>query len=421
MFIDLVKIYVKAGKGGDGAISFRREKYVPAGGPDGGDGGRGGNVFVVGDEGVRTLLDFRYQRRYIAENGENGRGRKQFGKDGEDIILKVPVGTLVKDVATGGVILDVCEANKEYLLCRGGRGGYGNTRYKNAIRQAPRFAQPGRPGEEREVTLELKLIADVGLVGLPNVGKSTLLSIMSSATPKIANYHFTTLNPNLGVVYVDEEASFVVADIPGLIEGASAGAGLGHDFLRHVERTSLICHVVDASGSEGRNPMEDYATIKEELRLYHPDLLKKQRILVANKTDLGCDSYIEELKQLSDREDLIFFEVSGATRNGVKELIYGLWRALSKMPRRIKTYDEAYEAPKIAEDPYTIRAENGVYIVEGPFAEDLLYRTDMDDYESLIYFQDLLYKKGIVDELEKLGMEDGSTVLFAGYEMEWHE
>lgn len=227
MFIDLVKVYVKAGKGGDGAISFRREKYVPAGGPDGGDGGRGGNVVVIGNEGVRTLLDFRYQRRYLAENGENGRGRKQFGKDGADVVLKVPVGTLVKDAETGGVILDVREANKEYLLCRGGRGGYGNTRYKNAVRQAPRFAQPGRPGEEREVTLELKLIADVGLVGLPNVGKSTLLSIMSSATPKIANYHFTTLSPNLGVVYVDEEASFVVADIPGLIEGASEGVEIG--------------------------------------------------------------------------------------------------------------------------------------------------------------------------------------------------
>lgn len=419
MFIDLVKVYVKAGKGGDGAISFRREKYVPAGGPDGGDGGRGGNVVVIGDEGVRTLLDFRYQRRYLAENGENGRGRKQFGKDGADVVLKVPVGTLVKDAETGGVILDVREANKEYLLCRGGRGGYGNTRYKNAVRQAPRFAQPGRPGEEREVTLELKLIADVGLVGLPNVGKSTLLSIMSSATPKIANYHFTTLSPNLGVVYVDEEASFVVADIPGLIEGASEGVGLGHDFLRHVERTALICHVVDASGSEGRNPVEDYASIKEELRLYHPDLLEKQRVLVANKTDLGGEEYVEELRRLAEHEGLDFYVVSGATQKGVKELIYGLWRALGDMPRNIETYDEAYIAPKLEEEPYTIRVEDGVFIVEGPFAEDLLYRTDMNDYESLIYFQELLYKKGIIDELEELGMEDGSTVLFAGYEMEW--
>lgn len=273
---------------------------------------------------MRTLLDFRYQRRYLAENGENGRGRKQFGKDGADVILKVPVGTLVKDVETGGVILDVREPNKEYLLCRGGRGGYGNTRYKNAIRQAPRFAQPGRPGEEREVTLELKLIADVGLVGLPNVGKSTLLSIMSSATPKIANYHFTTLSPNLGVVYVDEEASFVVADIPGLIEGASEGVGLGHDFLRHVERTALICHVVDASGSEGRNPLEDYASIKEELSLYHPDLLEKQRVLVANKTDLGGEEYVEALRHLAEEENLDFYEVSGATQKGVKELVYGL-------------------------------------------------------------------------------------------------
>lgn len=419
MFIDLVKIFVKAGKGGDGAISFRREKYVPAGGPDGGDGGRGGNVVVIGDEGVRTLLDFRYQRRYLAENGENGRGRKQFGKDGADVLLKVPVGTLVKDAETGGVILDVREANKEYLLCRGGRGGFGNTRYKNAVRQAPRFAQPGRPGEEREVTLELKLIADVGLVGLPNVGKSTLLSIMSSATPKIANYHFTTLSPNLGVVYVDEEASFVVADIPGLIEGASEGVGLGHDFLRHVERTALICHVVDASGSEGRNPVEDYASIKEELRLYHPDLLEKQRVLVANKTDLGGEEYVEELRRLAEDEGLDFYVVSGATQKGVKELIYGLWRALGDMPRNIETYDEAYIAPNLEEEPYTIRVEDGIFIVEGPFAEDLLYRTDMNDYESLIYFQELLYKKGIIDELEELGMEDGSTVLFAGYEMEW--
>lgn len=420
MFIDLVKIYVKAGRGGDGSTSFRREKYVPAGGPDGGDGGDGGSIILKGDSSLHTLMDYRYHSIYKAESGENGRGRKQFGKRGQDLILPVPLGTLVKDPETQGVIADICEAGAEYVLAKGGLGGKGNVHYKSSIRQAPRFAQPGQNGEEKTVYLELKMIADVGLVGYPNVGKSTLLSIMSNAKPKIANYHFTTLSPNLGVVQVEEGKSFVIADIPGLIEGASEGVGLGLEFLRHIERTRLIAHVLDISESEGRNPIEDYHRINAELEQYHLKMKNKPQVLVANKTDLNVsDELLKDVEELAKILNVPLFRVSGVTREGIQSLIYGLWNTLESVEKDYSTYDEDY-VPIIEELPeFVVTKEDGYFSIQGPFAENLLYKTNFEDYESRIYFQNMLYKKGIVAQLESLGIKQGDTVLFADYEMEF--
>lgn len=424
MFVDVAKIYLKAGKGGDGAVAFRREKYEPSGGPYGGDGGDGGNIIFQGDEGIRTLMDFRYKRSYKAENGENGKSKKQYGKKGKDLILKVPVGTLVKDAETGKVIADIKRHKEQFIIAKGGKGGKGNAKFATATRQAPRFAEPGRKGEERTVILELKLLADVGLIGFPNVGKSTILSILSDAKPKIANYHFTTLKPNLGVVRIDDEQSFVIADIPGLIEGAHKGAGLGLDFLRHVERTRLLVHVIDASGQEGRNPVDDFYKVNSELFKYNEKLDEKRQIIVANKMDLPeSKNWLEMLKNEFEPKGYEVYAVSAATKEGINRLKYAIWENLNKVEASYETYDEEmdFEIEKPKEDPIVVKKENGKFIVEGSFIERLLYSVNFNDYESVRYFQNVMRQKGIVDKLRELGIKEKDSVFICGYEFEFFE
>lgn len=424
MFIDIAKINLKAGKGGDGAVAFRREKYEPAGGPFGGDGGDGGNIILQADEGIRTLMDFRYKRSYKAENGENGRTKKQFGKKGQDLMLKVPVGTLVKDGETDRVIVDIKEHNQTFVIAKGGKGGRGNAKFATPTRQAPRFAEPGTKGEERTVVLELKLLADVGLVGFPNVGKSTILSILSEARPKIANYHFTTLKPNLGVVKVDEAESFVIADIPGLIEGAHEGAGLGHDFLRHVERTRVLVHVLDTSGIEGRDPIEDFYKINDELFQYNSKLKEKPQIIVANKMDLPeAEDWLKKIKEEFEPKGYKIYPISAATMEGIDRLKFGIWDALSNIEIEYETFDEeidiTFEEPE--DEAIIVKKENGKYIVEGAFIERLLYSTNFDDLDSLRYFQNAITQRGVVEELKELGIEESDTVFICGYEFEFFD
>lgn len=424
MFIDVAKIYLKAGKGGDGAVAFRREKYEPSGGPYGGDGGNGGSIIIQGDEGIRTLMDFRYKRSYHAENGENGRTKKQYGKKGQDLLLKVPVGTIVKDAETGKAIVDIKENNQQFIIAKGGKGGKGNAKFTTATRQAPRFAEPGRKGEEKTVVLELKLLADVGLVGFPNVGKSTLLSILSEAKPKIANYHFTTLKPNLGVVRIDEEKSFVLADIPGLIEGAHEGAGLGLDFLKHVERTRVLVHVIDGSGLEGRNPIEDFYKINDELFKYNAKLEEKQQIIVPNKIDLPeSEDWILKIREEFEPKGYDIYPISAATKEGIDKLKYAIWEMLIETEAEYTTFDEEADAtieePK--EDSIIVKKENGKYIVEGSFIERLVYSVNFSDFDSVRYFQDVMRQKGIIDKLLKLGIEENESVFICGYEFEFFE
>lgn len=424
MFIDVAKIFVKGGKGGDGVVAWRREKYEPSGGPYGGDGGRGGSIVLKADEGIRTLMDFRYKRSYSGENGENGRKKKQFGKDGEDIVLKVPVGTLVKDEETNKVIVDLKENEQTFVIAKGGRGGRGNARFATATRQAPGFAEAGTKGEERHIVLELKLLADVGLIGFPNVGKSTILSILSSAKPKIANYHFTTLKPNLGVVYIEEEKSFVIADIPGLIEGASEGAGLGHDFLKHIERTRVLVHVLDASGSEGRDPIEDFNTINEELFSYNERLRNKPQIIVANKIDIAeSEEGLEKIKVEFESQGIKVYPLSAVTNKGLDDLKYGIWDLLQNTEIDYETFDEDYLEEDIddREESIIVRKENDKYIVEGSFIEKLIYSTYFDDVDSLRFFQDNLRKKGVIDKLKELGINEGESVFICDYEFEFFE
>ena len=423
MFIDVAKIHVKAGKGGDGIVAWRREKYEPAGGPYGGDGGNGGSIILRADEGIRTLMDFRYKRSYAGQNGENGRTKKQFGKSGEDIVLKVPIGTLVKDVDTGGVIVDLKDKDQTFVIARGGRGGRGNAKFATATRQAPGFAEPGTRGQERQIVLELKLLADVGLIGFPNVGKSTILSILSAAKPKIANYHFTTLKPNLGVVRVAEEKSFVIADIPGLIEGAHEGAGLGHDFLRHIERTRVIVHVLDISGSEGRDPVDDFYKINEELSQYNDRLTDKPQIIVANKMDIpGATEGLAKVRAEFEPKNFKIYPVSAATLEGVEELKFGIWDLVTNTEVVYETFDKEFMyAEDDFEDSVIVRKDNGEYIVEGAFVERLLNATYFDDVDSLRYFQSMLRKKGIVDELKELGIQENESVFICGYEFEFFE
>ncbi|NLV89820.1 MAG: GTPase ObgE [Tissierellia bacterium] len=423
MFIDIAKIRVKGGKGGDGAVAWRREKYEPSGGPYGGDGGNGGSIILKADEGIRTLMDFRYKRVYYGENGENGRTKKQFGRAGRDTVLRVPVGTLVKDANTGGVIVDLKENNQTFVIAKGGRGGRGNARFATATRQAPSFAEPGTKGEEREIILELKLLADVGLIGFPNVGKSTILSILSAAKPKIANYHFTTLKPNLGVVRVAEEKSFVIADIPGLIEGAHQGAGLGHDFLKHIERTRVLIHVLDISGSEGRDPLEDFYKINEELVKYNEKLGNKPQIVAANKMDLpGADEGLEKISKELEPKGYKIYPVSAATLEGIDELKYAAWDLLMNTEDSYETFDEEHiHHEEVTEDEIIVRKEDGAYIVEGYFVERLLNSVYFDDVDSLRYFQDMLRKKGIIDELKELGIQENDSVFICGYEFEFFE
>lgn len=421
MFIDVAKIELKAGKGGDGSVAFRREKYEPSGGPAGGDGGDGGSIIIVADKDIKTLMDYSYRSIYKAESGGDGRNKKQFGKKGEDLILKVPVGTLVKDYDTDTVIYDVKHDKEEFVICKGGKGGKGNVHFKSSIRQAPRFAEPGTKGEEKTIKLELKLLADVGLIGLPNVGKSTLLSIMSNARPKIANYHFTTLEPNLGVCKVGEK-SFVLADIPGLIEGASEGLGLGHDFLKHIERTKILVHVLDISGSEGRNPIEDFELINSELSSYNIKLNDKKMLVVLNKTDLGAEENIKEFREkYSDKVDEIV-EISAATTENVDKLMYLIADTLDSIEDDYSTLDEQYVYFEEEKEPdFKVRKENENYIVEGPLIENLIYRTNFEVYESVNHLQKVIEDKGIIEQLKDLGIQDGDNVIIGDVEFDFYE
>lgn len=412
-FIDKTRITVKAGKGGDGAVAFHREKYVAAGGPDGGDGGKGGNIVFTVDDNLSTLMDFRYKHKFVAGNGMNGSGKRCNGKDGESIFVKVPRGTVIRDTATNSIIHDM-SSGEDFVAAKGGRGGWGNMHFATPTRQVPRFAKPGLAGEERELTLELKLLADVGLVGFPNVGKSTLLSAVSKARPKIANYHFTTLFPNLGVVYVDEGRSFVMADIPGLIEGASEGAGLGHDFLRHVDRCRLLVHVVDVSGSEGRDPVEDFKAINAELKQYSAVLAERPQIVVANKSDLLFDdmSSVEALRKCAEENSFPFFVMSAATHTGVDDLI----RKCSDMLRDIPV-PEPFEADYVEPEPDIGTADDvqithfdDIWAVEGPWLQRLCSSINFSDYESLMFFDRALRTSGIYARMEEMGVQDGDTV-----------
>lgn len=421
-FIDKAAITVRAGKGGDGAIAFHREKYIASGGPDGGDGGRGGSVIVVIDDNMSTLMDFRYKRKYVAGSGENGSGKRCSGKDGQDVVIKVPRGTLIRDRETNGIIKDMSDA-EPFVLAKGGRGGWGNQHFATPTRQTPRFAKPGTNGEYREVILELKLLADVGLIGFPNVGKSTLLSVVSQAHPKIANYHFTTLYPNLGVVYVSEGASFVMADIPGIIEGASEGAGLGHDFLRHIDRCRLLVHLVDVSGSEGRDPIEDFETINKELESYSPELAKRPQIVVANK----CDLLPPESEQLAEFRDYVeslgyeLYEMSAPIHMGTKELVQAIGNRLSELPPVIR-FEADYVEPEPTIDTseeVEIEQYDDVWIVEGPWLEKLVSRINFDDYESRMYFDRILRSAGLFERMEQMGIKDGDTVSIYDLEFEY--
>ena len=412
-FIDKTRITVKAGKGGDGAIAFHREKYVAAGGPDGGDGGRGGNVVFSVDDNLSTLIDFRYKHKFVAEDGKNGGGKRCNGRDGETLYVKVPRGTVVRDTATNAIMHDM-SSGEDWIAARGGKGGWGNMHFATPTRQVPRFAKPGLEGESFEMTLELKLLADVGLVGFPNVGKSTILSVVSKARPKIANYHFTTLYPNLGVVYVDEGKSFVMADIPGLIEGASSGAGLGHDFLRHVDRCRLLVHVVDISGSEGRDPLKDFEQINAELREYDEELSKRPQIVVANKADLLGEETekLNELRSAAEKRGSHFIEISAVTQRGIKELIQVCAEMLKELPVP-KPIEADYVPPEPeigTADDVEIRHFDDVWTVEGPWIQRLCSNVNFSDYESMMFFDRALRNSGIFARMEEMGVRDGDTV-----------
>ncbi|MBE6935352.1 MAG: GTPase ObgE [Ruminococcaceae bacterium] len=421
MFVDIVKIHVKAGRGGDGAVSFHREKYIAAGGPDGGDGGRGGNVVFIADNHMSSLMDFRYTRKYVAGNGENGRGGRCYGKSGQDVIVKVPRGTLIREQHSGALIKDLSD-NEPFIVARGGRGGWGNSHFANPRRQVPRFAHPGLEGESFDLTLELKLLADVGLIGFPNVGKSTLLSVISAARPKIANYHFTTLVPNLGVVSVDEVTSFVAADIPGLIEGAGEGAGLGHYFLRHVERCRLLLHLVDVSCIEGRDPIEDFETINRELAVYSEALSHRPQIVVANKTDIIQDEEAyQRFRAYIEEKGLPYFEISAATTAGVRDVVREAARQLSELPPVI-VFEPEYVPPMIdvgASREIEITCDEGVYYVEGTWLERLIQSTNFTDYESRMFFDKALREAGVYDKLEEMGINEGDTVDVEGYQFDY--
>ncbi len=419
MFVDKTKIFIKAGDGGDGAVSFHREKYVAAGGPDGGDGGRGGSVLFLADDNLSTLADFRYKRKYIAQKGENGKARRSSGKNAEDLIIKVPRGTLVKDAETGRLLADV-SGKEPVLVARGGNGGWGNIHFATPTRQVPRFAKPGMPGEEYEVTLELKLLADVGLVGFPNVGKSTLVSVVSQAKPIIANYHFTTITPVLGVVSMGEGNSFVMADIPGLVEGAWEGVGLGHQFLRHVERCRMLVHIVDVSGSEARNPKEDFEIINRELERFNPELAKRPMIVAGNKCDLATEEQIEDFKKYVEEKGYEFFPLMAPINEGVDDLLKKILEMLSKLPP-ITRY-EAEPAPivqpeKIDRSNVKITKHDGVYFVEAKWLFNIMKSVNFDDYESLQYFQRVLISGGVIDALREAGINEGDTVSI--YELEF--
>lgn len=429
MFADRAKIFIRSGKGGDGHVSFRRELYVPNGGPDGGDGGRGGDVIFEVDEGLNTLQDYRHRQKYAAKDGEQGGKRRCHGKDADDIVLKVPEGTVIKEFESGKVIADMSGENRRQVVLKGGKGGLGNQHFATSTMQIPKYAQPGQPSQELWVSLELKVIADVGLVGFPNVGKSTLLSRVTNAQPKIANYHFTTLNPNLGVVDLDGAKGFVIADIPGLIEGASEGVGLGHEFLRHIERTKMMIHVVDAAGSEGRDPVDDIYKINAELEAYNPEIAKRPQVIAANKTDLifndgEAEDPVERLKKEFVPKGMKVFSISGATGAGIKELLYYVSEELSKVDDKPIVFEQEYfpdEELIYIDLPYTVEKEDDMYVVEGPKIEKMLGYTNLDSEKGFAFFQKFLKDTGILDELEAAGIQEGDTVKMYGLQFDYYK
>ena len=424
MFTDYAKIIIKSGNGGDGAVTFRREKYVAAGGPDGGDGGKGGDIYFRVDPNANTLIDFRYTKKFKAQNGENGSGGNKYGKSGEDLYIDVPIGTIIRDSETGKIVADLSKDGQVELVLKGGRGGKGNSHFATATRQVPRFAQAGEDGEEKEVILELKLLADVGLLGFPNVGKSTFLSVVTDAKPKIANYHFTTIEPNLGVVKTEKGDSFVIADIPGIIEGASEGIGLGIQFLRHVERTRLLLHVIDVSGVEGRNPVQDFHTINEELKKYSEKLSQRKQIIVANKIDImQDDTGYKELEKLAKEQNIEIFKISGATGQGIKELLNRVSEVLKTLPKEEIVDEEDRVVYTLNDDSndFTVRKEDGIFIIEGKAINRLMGRINIDDNESMYYFEKSLKQLGIEAELKKQGIKEGDTVKVLNWTFEWYE
>lgn len=422
MFVDIAKIKIKGGNGGNGAVAFHREKYIASGGPDGGDGGKGGNVIFKVDDNLSTLADFRYKRKYVAENGADGSGSRRSGKKGQDLIIRVPRGTVIREESSGVIIADL-STDEEFIGAKGGKGGWGNSHFATSTRQTPRFAKMGAPGEEWDVSLELKLIADVGLLGFPNVGKSSLISVVSEAKPIVGDYHFTTIIPVLGVVRMGPEKSFVMADIPGLIEGASDGVGLGHEFLRHVERCRMLIHIVDVAGSEGRNPIEDFEAINSELEKFNPELAACPQIVAGNKIDLATDEQLSTFRKYIEDKGLQYFEICAPIKHGTKELIDAAARLLDTLPP-VKRY-EAEEIPvsmleeKSKKDGFTVTVHDDVYIVEAEWLYRILCQTDLDDYESLQYFQRVLQSSGIIDELKNKGIHEGDLVSIYDLEFEY--
>ena len=427
MFADRAQIYIKSGKGGDGHVSFRRELYVPNGGPDGGDGGRGGDIIFEVDKGLNTLYEFRHNRNYKAQPGEDGGKKNKHGKNGEDLIIKVPEGTVIREVETGKVVADMSGDNQRVTVLNGGRGGKGNQHYATPTMQAPKYAQPGQQAMELNVILELKVIADVGLVGFPNVGKSTLLSRVTNAQPKIANYHFTTLNPNLGVVDLPGGKGFVIADIPGLIEGASEGVGLGHEFLRHIERTKVIIHMVDAASVEGRDPIADIKAINAELEAYNPDLLNRPQVIAANKIDAiygESNTIIDDIKKEFEPEIKVY-PISAVSGKGLKELLYHVREMLDEFDNAPTVFEQEYDPKQFfdnVEDPYTVeKIKDGLYSIEGPRIERMLGYTNLESEKGFVFFQNFMKENGILDELEALGITDGDTVKIYGHEFDYYK
>nr|WP_294469539.1 GTPase ObgE [uncultured Sellimonas sp.] len=426
MFADRAKIFIKSGKGGDGHVSFRRELYVPNGGPDGGDGGKGGDVIFEIDDGLNTLVDFRHRSKYCAEPGENGKKKRCHGANGKDIVLRVPEGTIVREAETGKIVADMSGDNRRQIILKGGKGGLGNQHFATATMQVPKYAQPGQPAQELWVNLELKVIADVGLLGFPNVGKSTFLSRVTNANPKIANYHFTTLAPNLGVVDLADGEGFVLADIPGLIEGASLGAGLGHEFLRHIERTKMMIHVVDAAGSEGRDPIDDIYKINSELEKYNADLAKRPQVIAANKTDLiyeGDEDPVERIRAEFEPKGYKVFAISGATGAGIQDLLWYVNNELKKLDTKPITFAQEFfpeDELLVADLPYTVeKDEDGVFVVEGPKIEKMLGYTNLDSEKGFRFFQNFLKETGILEKLEELGVQEGDTIRMYGLSFEY--
>lgn len=428
MFADRAKIFIKSGKGGDGHVSFRRELYVPNGGPDGGDGGKGGDVIFEVDDGLNTLVDFRHRTKYCAEPGENGKKKRCHGANGKDIVLRVPEGTVIKESETGKIVADMSGENRRQVILKGGRGGLGNQHFATATMQVPKYAQPGQPAQELWVNLELKVIADVGLLGFPNVGKSTFLSRVTNANPKIANYHFTTLAPNLGVVDLSDGEGFVLADIPGLIEGASLGAGLGHEFLRHIERTKMMIHVVDASGSEGRDPIEDIYKINSELEKYNKELSERPQVIAANKTDLifeGDQDPVERIRAEFEPKGYKVFAISGVTGDGVQDLLWYVNNQLKTLDIKPIIFEQEFfpeDELLVADLPYTVeKEEDGIFIVEGPKIEKMLGYTNLDSEKGFRFFQNFLKETGILDKLEELGVQEGDTIHMYGLSFEYYK